>query len=180
MEETADVTKLIIEGNMEVLSKKLMNYPHLSHQQNEIGDFMAHTACKHGRYEVVMLLGRLEYDFNSEYNSMGFLPIHTACQYKNVDCVLALRLCGANIDAPTESDAITPMHIACRLGYLPLVQALMRSGAKCNTKDAYGNTPFAIAASMGHSQLMELAKGQMDMTESTKQCFKNLLKPGEK
>ncbi|TGZ63956.1 hypothetical protein CRM22_006615 [Opisthorchis felineus] len=175
-EEYADITKLVIDGEMDVLTRKLMRFPHLCHQQNEYGDFIAHTACRFGRSEVVMLLGRLEYDFDSEYNSMGYLPIHTACQYRQIDCVLALQLCGADIGAPTESDKLTSMHIACRLGYIPLVHALVRAGVKFNTPDAYGNTPLSTAVALGYTSITDIARSQMDFTEQANQCIRNLLK----
>ncbi|VDP91016.1 unnamed protein product [Echinostoma caproni] len=151
---------LSIKGSMNRLSKYLIEFPEVCHWQNSAGEYIAHLACQYGRSEVVMLLGRLDYNFNVEYNACGYLPIHIACYHKNVDCVLALHLCGADINATTESDLWTPLHIACQIGYLPLIHVLLRIGARTGVRNVFNQTPQDLARAMENEQVVTQNSGK--------------------
>ncbi|CAL8108338.1 unnamed protein product [Calicophoron daubneyi] len=155
-EDEFDVTQLIIEGKTNCLSKRFLNFPDLMYQQNDRGDYPAHTACQYGRSDAVMLLNRLGCHLDEQYNSFGYLPIHTACQYCQVDCVVALWLCGADLNAVTQSDYLTPLHIVCQNGYAPIVRILLRYKVKTNAKDVYGYTPLMTAMIHGHQSVLDI------------------------
>lgn len=48
------------------------------------------------------------------------------------------------------------MHEAARLGRKDLVKLLLRSGADPDPRSEYGLTPLALAAQIGHTEIMEL------------------------
>ncbi|KAA0185376.1 Ankyrin-1 [Fasciolopsis buskii] len=173
-EDEYDFTELIVKGDMEIIARRLTKFPDICHWQNDAGDFVAHVACQHARSDVVMLLGRLDYNFDDEYNSSGFLPIHTACLYRNIDCVLALKICGADLNAVTESDHWTPLHIACRIAYLPLIHVLLRLGVKTNAREALGKTPHDVASSHGLEKVLLLMDTHKNSPQNSCTCIQFL------
>ncbi|THD19441.1 Ankyrin-1 [Fasciola hepatica] len=173
-EDIYDLTELISKGGMEKIGKRLTEFPELCHWQDDAGDYVAHVACQHARSDVVMLLGRLDYNFDTEYNSAGFLPIHTACYYGNIDCVLALKLCGADLNALTESDHWTPLHIACRIGYLPLIHVLLRAGVRINVRDAFNQTPQDVALANGLEKVLLMIDAHKNAPQNSCTCIQFL------
>lgn len=142
LNDDMDLEQMVIEGEMRALSAELYTYPHLIDWRNGDGDTMAHIAAQHGRSEVILLLWRLNYNFNKPYNPRGYLPIHTACHYNHLDCIIALRLAGADLNMTTQPDKMTPLHICCRHGCVQIIRMLIRNGANSEAKDAYGHLPI--------------------------------------
>lgn len=113
-----------------------------------------------------------------EVNQAGEAPLYWAARSGNRECVQALLALGAKPDQAAKN-GLTPLHVAClrtsslvegeptaygdgpptaedaayMARYRPVIEELIAAGAPVNAQDTFGNTPLAIACSLGASDL---------------------------
>ena len=120
-----------------------------------------HTVCAM-QLEAVQVLLEHNANVNSQ-NEDGETPLHYVLNFssngKFVDMVLLLLEHGADPNICNASHT-TLLHLASSsYGSLETARAarlLISYGAKVDEKDVDGNTPFQVAASKGHHELMKL------------------------
>ncbi|XP_038068154.1 ankyrin repeat domain-containing protein 27-like [Patiria miniata] len=84
-------------------------------------------------------------------NAEGFSPVHVAAVHGHDSMVALFLRRGSNINSRGGgSQQCTPLHLACQYNHPLIVIQLLQHGAKCNVKDARGNTPLHYCCLNGH------------------------------
>ncbi|KAJ4353746.1 uncharacterized protein N0V89_005476 [Didymosphaeria variabile] len=112
-----------------------------------------HLAVAHGRDDIVELL--VHYGANVKARSDGkWTPLHNACQQGSVKIIRILLGAGAEINARLLN-GMTSLHIAAQNDHLDVVQCLLeREDCKRTARDAFGITPFILAAKQKNKDIV--------------------------
>ncbi|KAJ4302959.1 hypothetical protein N0V90_001850 [Kalmusia sp. IMI 367209] len=114
-----------------------------------------HLAVAHGRDDIVELL--INYGADVRARSDGkWTALHNACQQGSVKVVRTLLAARAEINARLLN-GMTPLHVAAQFGHLEIVQCLLeREDCKRTARDAFGVTPFILAAKKKEKQIVNI------------------------
>ena len=104
------------------------------------GNTPLHTACKHGKGEVVGVL------------------IHSL--------KALIEATGTHLLEITDADGNTPLHLACEGGNIAVVQLLVNHGASITAVNSIGETPVHTAAQHESVEIIKLLLDKGDHTAS--------------
>jgi ankyrin repeat protein len=87
-------------------------------------------------------------DPNASFASSGTSPLMLAAAANDTALIEALFKRGAKTDV-VDNDACGPVHYAARAGSLETLQVLLDKGLRKDGRNVYGQTPSALALSLG-------------------------------
>ena len=109
-----------------------------------------------GHCAVMDLLLAKGADINKSTTN-GNTPLHVATVMGHLSAVELLLVKGADVDKKnTQESAITPLQMAASQGNRSIVQLLLSKGADAHAVHKRGETPAALAASLGHHDISAL------------------------
>jgi len=140
---TDDDIRLLIDGNTEIITKRLKSSPSLIEAKDSSGATFLQIATFLEDLGLVRLFLTNGADANTlaEDNSVA---LHVATRKGNLDISKELINHGAEIDIKNVA-GLTPLHYAVISGNEKLVQYLINKGAEINCMDQYGATPFDLS-----------------------------------
>ena len=94
-------------------------------------------------------------DVNST-DRVGDNALHMAIRYNRLGVVRCLIQRGANTEWRGGWYGWTPLVVATANNYSSVVRELLAGGALVNAQTAYGNTALALAASLRHTESVEV------------------------
>ena len=103
-----------------------------------------------------------------ERNKKGWTPLLSAAHHGNTEvCRLLLERGKANIEERTPCGN-TALNLAARKGHARTVSLLVSKGARLDTKDRKGYTPFLAAVEKGHIEVCKvlLETGEVNVKET--------------
>ena len=138
-------------------------------QDHVWGNSPLHSACYHGKLDVVQLLilEQPSLDINVR-NHRGDSPLTLACQAGHLD-VIHFLLTFINCDIThTNKAGDTPLHVACSEGHTAAVKVLCSSDKYAvDGKNRDGNSPLALACRGGHLDVIKFLIESMHSSIST-------------
>ena len=126
------------------------------------------VAALRGHINVVALLLSKEARVDSR-DSEGFTPLLRAAQQGYTEVCELLLNKGKADSEETEANGQTALKLAATNGHASTVAMLLLQGAKVDTRDQKGITPFLASAHYGHTAVCELLleTGKVDIEDKT-------------
>ena len=126
------------------------------------------VAALRGHMNVVALLLSKEARVDSR-DSEGFTPLLRAAQQGHTGVCELLLNKGKADSEDTENNGQTALKLAATNGHASTVAMLLLQGAKVDTRDQKGITPFLASAHYGHTAVCELLleTGKVDIEDET-------------
>ena len=141
--------------------QELLDYsPNLVHEYNYDGFPLLSLAAHFGNAEAVELLLDRGADIHarSRDGSLDNLAIHATVFGGYGELIDLLVGRGADVDARCEGklrEGYTVLHVAAYFDQVPLIDKLLAYGADKTALNASGQTPHALAVSLGHTASAE-------------------------
>jgi ankyrin repeat protein len=104
------------------------------------GNTAMHVAAQHNQYDFVHQL--LDYGADIQaLNVHNETPLHLAAQFGSLDSLALLLDARADVDA-IDCDGGSSLLSAVTNGHIHCAKSLVKNGARCNQRDAAGETPL--------------------------------------
>lgn len=122
-------------------------------------------AAHAGNAEVLELLHKAGEPLGTRVNTVGEAasagPMGKAIRNGDLNVVKALLRLGASVGV-LDGEPWTPLHLAVNHNRVEIARLLVESGADVDGRDANGNTPLTLAASIdfGETEMIELLLGK--------------------
>ena len=142
---------------------------HLTPQDHVWGNSPLHSACYHGKLDVLklLILEQPSLDINMR-NYRGDSPLTLACQAGHLDVIYFLLTLSSCDITHTNKAGDTLLHVACSEGHTVAVKILC-SLDKCamDGRNRDGNSPLALACRGGHLDVIKFLIETMQSSTST-------------
>jgi ankyrin repeat protein len=116
-----------------------------------------HAACQGGHVAALNALLSARADPNARAAPDGCTPALIAAQQNHAGCLDALAARGADLDAPyLTGHQSTPFIMSAHNDAADAARALAARGADVRRTNAYGATSVAVAAALGHADVLQV------------------------
>jgi ankyrin repeat protein len=149
-----------ISGNLRLIRESIESGANVNHSDHD-GQTALAIAAYHGYQPIVEYLVRQGANVNTFDRCTLSTPLALAVRGDNIKTVKCLLENGADVNLTGSIDgekSDTPLSIAAEKGNLAMVQAVISKGADVNIANNEGNTPLAVAESMGNFQIVKWLK----------------------